>query len=184
VAPSRPILVGEPLSRIRLPLDALKPFLADPERAITFSDLQAAFGLDLYMMRKAVRVLRFAQLLDRRTAGRDPTPRYFLPKATVTLLTPTAAYKLTREKAVGYFNVALEVASSHNAAHVHSRVTALAVKGTLLDPSVELHEFVQVEVTVAVRPVDTLVQDIDHLVRSLRRIGDRALRISLIICFG
>jgi hypothetical protein len=178
--PSRSSLVAAP-GGIRLPLDALKPFLDDLERPITFGDLQAAFGLGLHRMQKAVRVLRFAQLLQRRTAGRDPTPQYFLEKATVTLLTPIARPKLSHAKALECVNLALDVAVTHNATHVLSRVTGIAFTGTLFDADVEVHEHVDVEVTVAVRAVDTLVQDLDHLIRNLRRIHDRSLSISMVM---
>jgi hypothetical protein len=181
--PSRLHPVPQP-GGIRIALDALQPFRADLARPISFGDLQAVFDMDLYTMRKAVRILRFAQLLDRPMPGGDHRPHYFLPKATVTLLTPTPAYRLERAKALGYFNTALEAVATHNASHVLSRVTSIAVKGTVLDPRTEVHEFVEVQVIVAVKPVDTLVQDIDHLVRSLRRIGDRALRISLVMESG
>lgn len=94
---------------------------------------------------------------------------------------PIARPKLSHTKAMECVNLALDVGTAHNATHVLSRVTGVAVKGTLLDPGVEFHEFVEVDVTVAVRAVDTLVQDIDHLIRNLRRIHDRSLRISMVM---
>lgn len=166
---------------IRVRVDALKPFLDDTQRPIGFGDLQAAFGLDFYAMRKAVRVLRFAQLLDRRTAGRDPTPLYLLTQMTVTLLTPLARPKLSRAKTMECVNEAMDVAAAHNAAHALARVTAVAVKGPMLDAGVDIHESLHLEVIVAVKPVDTLVQDVDHLIRGLRRIHDRSLRVSLVL---
>jgi hypothetical protein len=176
----RPGLGGAP-GVLRVRLDALKPFAEDPERPISFSDLQAAFGMGLYSTRKAIHLLRHAQLLHRRLGGRPLTPEYLLPRMTVTLLGPNKVSRLSRAKALECINSGLDVVSAHNAAHQLSRVIAFSVGGTLHDPTVQFHEFVEVEVTVAVLAKGTLVQDIDHLVRNLRRIGDRALRISLVM---
>lgn len=169
--------------RIRLRLDALQPFLADLEQPLTFGDLQVVFGLTHHDTQKAIRVLRQAQLLTRGTSGRPPRPAYHLEKATVTLLTPIQG-RLPCAKALACFHEAVETVAAHNAAHRLSRVTSLALKGSLLDPNIAFHEAVPVEVTALVQPAGTLVQDIDQLVRGLRRIGDRALRISLILEFA
>jgi hypothetical protein len=176
----RPGSGGAP-GALRIRLDALQPFADDPERPITFSDLQAAFGMGLYSTRKAIHLLRQAQLLDRRRSGRPPKHEYLLPRMTVTLLGPNKVSRLSRAKALQCVNAGLDVVAAHNAAHRLSRVIAFSVMGTLHDPGVQVHQFVEVEVTVAVVPEGTLVQDIDQLVRDLRRIGDRALRISLVM---
>jgi hypothetical protein len=179
-APS-PCVVDAMPSRLRIRLDDLKPFAEDPGRPITFSDLQAALGMAHHPTQKAIRVLRQAQLLDRRPGGRPPKPFYALPTMTLKLLGPNKVSRLSRTKALECINAGLDVAAAHNAAHRLSRVVAFSVMGTLHDPRVQTHEFVEVEVTVAVIPKSTLGQEVDQLVRDLRRIGDRALRISLVL---
>jgi hypothetical protein len=176
-----PSMVAARPIRLRIRLDDLKPFVDDPERPITFSDLQAALGMGHHPTQKAIRLLRKALLLDRRLGGSPPKPFYALPTATLKLLGPNKVSRLSRAKAMECVNAGLEVVAAHNAAHPHSRVIGFRVMGTLLDAGVQIHEFVEVEVTVGIVPKDGLAVEIDQLVRDLRRIGDRALRVSLVL---
>jgi hypothetical protein len=179
--PSRPIESPGSGGGVTVRLESLRPFLADVERFIPIGELQAAFGMDRRMTRKAVRILVYAQLLDERRSSLPLRTEYTLAGATVKLLTPFKIYRLSRTKALEYINLALDAATNHNAACENSRVTALLVKGTLLDSNAQTYQFVEVEATVAVKPVGVLVQDIAKLMRAFRTIGDRSVRASLVL---
>jgi hypothetical protein len=167
-------------SRLRIRLEALKPLAEDPQRPISFGDLQALLGLSHHQTQRAIRVLGDAQLLDRSYLP-GAKPSYSLPTATLKLLTPIQPRRLNRQKVRECFDLALTAAAAHNLSHELSWVTGMAFTGSVMDALVQFHEFIDVEVTVNVRAAGTLVQDLDHLIRNLRRIHDRALRISLVL---
>jgi hypothetical protein len=167
---------------LSIPLRPLEPFASEPERALTFSDLQAAFGSDLHTTQKIIRVLRAAQLVSTRSHGRSGNkPTYVIESELVKLLTGRRPQRVPRAKALECAAQVLDAVAAHNGEHPLARVTRVEFKGSLMEPSAAALECVEVQVTVAVKPEGTLVQDIAALLRRLRHVGNGVLRESLVL---
>jgi hypothetical protein len=169
---------------LRIEVARLQPFLVEPDLALSFSDLQAAFGAHVFAGRRIAAILVQAQLIRRIPPPRGGKPTYLCEKALMELLRGRGSPPLSRAQALQSACQAINAMSVWNREARAARVVGIAISGELLGPSVGALNGIEVCVTVRVKRGHSLVRELAALMRCLREVAGGSLRESLVLEVG
>jgi hypothetical protein len=169
---------------LRIEVARLQPFLVEPDLALSFSDLQAAFGAGVFAGRRIAAMLAEAQLIRRIPPPKGGKPTYLCEKELIDLLTPRPSRPISLAQAPQCASEGIQAMTAWNGAARAARVVEIAFTGGVLEPSARTLHYLEVLVTVRVKRGGLLVQELPGLLRRLREVGGGSLRESLVLEMG
>lgn len=166
---------------LRIEVARLQPFSVEPDSPLCFSDLQAAFGADVFAGRRIAAILGDAQLIRRVPPPQGGRPTYLCEKALIKLLAPRRRASLDRAGALRIACRALEEVTKWSGQGRAVRLVGFAFVGGLLDAKKATLDGIDVELTVRVKRARTLAQELQGLFGCLRGVVPESLRGSLVL---
>jgi hypothetical protein len=160
-------------SAIQVPLDAFLPFVSAPATMINFSDLQAALRMEKYECQMAVRLLGFANLLDRFALNQVSKPSYRLTDTALALLTRPAAPAAGGSGA--HLEAALAIAQRQNTGGRFLRVASAGLTTWMLESPEAVIQF-----NLLVKVEQRLSKELLEFTKTIKPLQD-AVRISVVL---